>query len=110
MITQKSNLSICGGDHDVVTLSRVKATKTPETTYRSKLRKDGTQSVSHQCIPHIEMIDRLRGELTRRDFQIQGECHNLAHNRKSGTRVIVISVCSKSVMACVKETMKGQPL
>jgi len=84
MITQKSNLSICGGDHDVVTLSRVKATKTPDTTYRSKLRKDGTKSVSHQCIPHIEMINRLRGELTRRDFQIQGECHNLAHNRKSG--------------------------
>jgi hypothetical protein len=84
MTTKKSNLAICGGNSDVVTLEQVESNLTPPTTYRTKQNKDGTDSVSHQCIPHIEMINRLRSELTKREFQVEGECHNLAHNKKSG--------------------------
>jgi len=80
---RKVNLTICGGEHDVVTLSRVKAVNTPETTYREKLSKKGNPIVSHQPISHIDMIDRFRSELNARQFHVQSECHNLA---KDGAR------------------------
>jgi|TARA_R110001606_G_scaffold367081_1_gene522470 hypothetical protein len=83
MITRKSNLTICGGEHDVANLSQVKAVNTPLATYREKLNKDGSRSVSHQPISHIDMINRFRSELSSRHFQVQSECHNLA---KDGAR------------------------
>ena len=79
----KINLSICGGEHDVTTLTHVKSVATPDTTYREKLSKKGNRIVSHQPIPHGDMIDLFRQELSRRQFHVQNECHNLA---KEGAR------------------------
>ena len=77
----KINLSICGGEHDVTTLTHVKLLLLETTT--EKLRKKGNRIVSHQPIPHGDMIDLFRQELNRRQFHVQNECHNLA---KEGAR------------------------
>jgi len=64
-------------------LTHVKSVATPDTTYREKLSKKGNRIVSHQPIPHGDMIDLFRQELSRRQFHVQNECHNLA---KEGAR------------------------
>lgn len=79
---KRLDLTICGGEHDVVELDEVLATETPETTYREKLSVRGERVISHQPIAHSKMIDLLRGELDSRDFTVVNECHNLAKEGK----------------------------
>ena len=81
-MTKKLDLSICGNQHEVVCLSRVKATPTPSATYRKKARKDGSVSISHQPLPHKDVIDSLRSVLNERNFRVENECHNLGHEGK----------------------------
>lgn len=78
---KKNNLRICGGEHQVVSLSEVYQVPQPARTFRSSPNKrTGELSVSHQPISHRAVIRKTRNCLEDSGFSIVDECHNLARD------------------------------
>ena len=74
------NLSICGGNHSLVSLEEVANVPTPPVEYREKPNANGERTVSYQPIAHHELVNRTKNFLGQNGFTIQDEVHSLARN------------------------------
>jgi hypothetical protein len=73
------NLHICGGNRTLVDFEQVQAVPTPLPSYRNKPNKrTGEIAVSHQPIPHHDLVIDTRKTLLDNGFEIQDEVHSLA--------------------------------
>jgi hypothetical protein len=77
------NLNICGGNRSLVGFEQVQAVPTPLPSYRNKPNKrTGEIAVSHQPIPHHDLVVDTRKTLLDNGFEIQDEVHSLARNNQ----------------------------
>ena len=66
---QSVNLHICGGNRTLVEYGEVEKVPTPPVSYRNKPnKKTGEYAVSHQPIPHHDLVERTRGFLEQNNF------------------------------------------
>ena len=79
--TNRVNLHIMGGNRSIVDYGDVVNVVTPPVTYREKPNKrTGEFSVSHQPIPHHDLVERTKGFLETGGFTIHDELHSLARD------------------------------
>jgi len=76
------NLSICGGNHSLVSIEQVASVPTPPVEYRKKENAQGVRNVSYQPVAHHDVVNRTRDSLAKGGFTIQDEVHSLARDDK----------------------------
>ena len=76
------NLSICGGNHSLVSIERVASVPTPPVEYRKKENAQGVRNISYQPVAHHDVVNRTRDSLAKGGFTIQDEVHSLARDDK----------------------------
>ena len=76
------NLSICGGNHSLVSLDQVASVPTPPVEYRKKENAQGVRNISYQPVAHHDVVNRTRDSLAKSGFIIQDEVHSLARDDK----------------------------
>jgi hypothetical protein len=76
------NLSICGGNHSLVSIEKVASVPTPPVEYRKKENAQGVRNVSYQPVAHHDVVNRTRDSLAKGGFAIQDEVHSLARDNK----------------------------
>ena len=76
------NLSICGGNHSLVSLDQVASVPTPPVEYRKKENAQGVRNISYQPVAHHDVVNRTRDSLAKSGFTIQDEVHSLARDDK----------------------------
>ena len=76
------NLSICGGNHSLVSIEQVASVPTPPVEYRKKENAQGVRNISYQPVAHHDVVNRTRDSLAKSGFIIQDEVHSLARDDK----------------------------
>ena len=76
------NLSICGGNHSLVSIEQVASVPTPPVEYRKKENAQGVRNISYQPVAHHDVVNRTRDSLAKGGFTIQDEVHSLARDDK----------------------------
>jgi hypothetical protein len=79
---RKVNLSICGGNHNLVDFDQVVNVPTPPVEYRKKENANGERAISYQPVSHHSLVDQTKNRLTENGFTIQDEVHSLARSNQ----------------------------
>ena len=77
---RKVNLSICGGNHNLVDFDQVVNVPTPPVEYRKKENANGERAISYQPVSHHSLVDQTKNRLAENGFTIQDEVHSLARS------------------------------
>ncbi len=77
---RKVNLSICGGNHNLVDCDQVVNVPTPPVEYRKKENANGERAISYQPVSHHSLVDQTKNRLAENGFTIQDEVHSLARS------------------------------
>lgn len=79
---RKVNLSICGGNHNLVNFDEVVNVPTPPVEYRKKENANGERAISYQPVSHHSLVDQTKNRLAENGFTIQDEVHSLARSNQ----------------------------